>query len=80
MLRAFSKKKMKKGNKHRQRIIEIEAMNKNFNGKSYVKDGIESDFQQFINTMQLTVLSLRKTHYEEISIYIWQNEPSYNWA
>ena len=44
MLRAFSKKKMKKGNKHRQRIIEIEAMNKNFNGKSYVKDGIESDF------------------------------------
>ena len=44
MLRAFSRKKMKKGNKHRQRLLEIQAMNKNFNGKSYVKDGIESDF------------------------------------
>ena len=44
MLRAFSKKKMKKGNKHRQRMLEIQAMDKNFNGKSYVKDGIESDF------------------------------------
>ena len=44
MLRAFSKKKMKKGNKYRQRMLEIQAMDKNFNGKSYVKDGIESDF------------------------------------
>tara|TARA_E500000081_G_C6078602_1_gene326612 strand:- start:791 stop:925 length:135 start_codon:yes stop_codon:yes gene_type:complete len=44
MLRAFSKKKMKKGNKHRQRMLEMQAMDKHFNGKSYVKDGIESDF------------------------------------
>ena len=44
MLRAFAKKKMKKSNKHRQRMLEIQAMDKNFNAKSYVKDGIESDF------------------------------------
>ena len=44
MLRAFAKKKIKKGNKHRQRMLEIQAMDKNFNGKSYVKDGIESVF------------------------------------
>ena len=58
MLRAFAKKKMKKGNKHRQRMLEMQAtevkntktyidrlkMDKHFNGKSYVKDGIESDF------------------------------------
>lgn len=44
MLRAFAKKKIKKGNKHRQQLLEIQAMNRNFNGKSYVKDGIESDF------------------------------------
>ena len=44
MIRAFAKKKVNKGNKLRQRMIEIQAMDKNFNGKSYVKDGIESDF------------------------------------
>tara|TARA_Y100000114_G_scaffold65314_1_gene59828 strand:- start:316 stop:531 length:216 start_codon:yes stop_codon:yes gene_type:complete len=58
MLRAFAKKKLKKGNKHRQRMLEMQAtevkntdtyidrlkMDKHFNGKSYVKDGIESDF------------------------------------
>ena len=26
MLRAFAKKKMKKGNKHRQRMLEMQAM------------------------------------------------------
>tara|TARA_B100001250_G_C19300949_1_gene571882 strand:+ start:176 stop:415 length:240 start_codon:yes stop_codon:yes gene_type:complete len=33
--------------KKKQKLLikdEIERMNRNFNGKSYVKDGIESDF------------------------------------
>ena len=48
MLRAFAKKKLKKGNKHRQRMLEMQAtevkntdtyidrlkMDKHFNGKS----------------------------------------------
>ena len=50
MLRAFSKKKMKKVEiqatevKNTDTYIDRLKMDKHFNGKSYVKDGIESDF------------------------------------
>ena len=50
MLRAFSKKKMKKVEiqatevKNTETYIDRLKMDKHFNGKSYVKDGIESDF------------------------------------
>lgn len=50
MLRAFAKKKMKKVEiqatevKNTETYIDRLKMDKHFNGKSYVKDGIESDF------------------------------------
>ena len=50
MIRAFAKKKMKKVEiqatevKNTETYIDRLKMDKHFNGKSYVKDGIESDF------------------------------------
>ena len=50
MLRVFAKKKMKKVEiqatevKNTETYIDRLKMDKHFNGKSYVKDGIESDF------------------------------------
>ena len=50
MLRAFAKKKIKKVEiqatevKNTETYIDRLKMDKHFNGKSYVKDGIESDF------------------------------------
>ena len=50
MLRAFAKKKVKKVEiqatevKNTETYIDRLKMDKHFNGKSYVKDGIESDF------------------------------------